>query len=401
MRRTCTHHCLFILGLSASAGCFAPEGMPASDDTSGAGEEDSSDTSEPTTTPPTTSATASTTDDGEDGSDSDPTDPTDPTGPTDPTDPTGPTDPTDAGDTTDAGEDDSSTGDDATTGAPPAPTVVDTLPADGATGVRADQAIVVAFDTAMDQAATQAAYQSASIPAVLVTFSWNDAGDEMTVTPLGPLPYAEGDDPTTLAPFELGFTITTTATSLEGVALEDDISVSFSTLRRFDQVIERDAAMSGNVGDVAGAIGSNFVGDRNTNEPVRYAVTFGLDALAPEVLEIESTTFRASWSSQSGNPWGGLGGGTVFQHVVYDDLDDAFDAPVTGLAEGLFGTVVDTDVSRDAAWALETALADLGAHDDRLQRRLRWVLGTDNDGGYDSVTLDPANLELHVTYLAP
>jgi hypothetical protein len=159
--------------------------------------------------------------------------------------------------------------------------------------------------------------------------------------------------------------------------------------------------MSGNVGDVAGALGSNFVGDRNNNEPVRYGVTFGLDALAPEVIEVESATFRASWSSQSGNPWAALGGGTVFQHVVYDDLDAAFDAPATGDAQGLFGGVTDTDVTRDAAWALEAALGDLDAHDGRLQLRIRWLFGSDNDSAYDSVSLDPQNLELHVTYLAP
>jgi hypothetical protein len=386
MRRTCTHHSILALGLTALVGCYDP-GADADDPT----DADSSGTTDPTdptdatdpTNPSSTTQTPSTTDPTTDDSDSESS---------------GEPDPTDASESSDAESSDDG-GD--STGEPDAPTVVETEPADGATGVRNDAAIVVRFSAAMDQAATQAAYQSASIPAADVTFAWNDAGDELTITPLEPLEYAVGGDPTLLAAMAYDFVITTTAETVEGVALENDVPVSFTTLRRLEQALERDTDLSGNVGEFQGPLGTTFFGDRSTNEAVRFAVTFDLTALAADVAEVEAAMFNATWSGQSGNPWAGLGGGTEFQHVVFADLDEAFDAAAIGSAYELFGGIGDTDVSRDAAWALDVALADLAAHEDRLQLRARWLLDTDNDGVIDSVTIVPADLELHVTYLAP
>ncbi len=287
-----------------------------------------------------------------------------------------------------------------TTGDAVVPTVVETIPADSAVGVRDDVALVIRFSTAMDQAATQAAYQSASIPAALVTFAWNDAGDELTVTPNAPLAYASGSDPG-VAALAYDFTITTAARSLDDAMLAADVEVGFTTLRHIDQVLEHDAELSGNVGATSGALGSTMLGDRNTDEAVRWGVTFDLAELAPDVAEVESAELRASWNQQSGNPWAGLGGGTVYQQVQFASLDEAFDAPGLGMGSGLFGSVADVDVMRDAAEPLAAVLDDLDGFGGLLQLRLRWLLDSDDDGAYDSVTIVADDLELHVSYLAP
>jgi Big-like domain-containing protein len=286
-----------------------------------------------------------------------------------------------------------------TTAGATVPTIVETVPLDGTIGVLADAPLVVRFSEAMDQAATQAAYQSADIPAGFVTFGWNGAADELTITPIVPLPYAMGD--IDAAPLAYQFTITTAAKSLAGEALAEDVVVGFTTLRRVTQIVERDAALSGNVGDVGGPLGSTFFGDRSSNEPVRWAVTFDATELAPEIAALESAELHAAWNSQSGNPWSGLGGGAVYQHVSFVTLGDAYDAAPIDAALGLFGSANDVDVMRDVAGSLDAVLADMDGYDARLQLRIRWVLDSDNDAAYDSVSLVPEDLELHVTYLAP
>ena len=313
---------------------------------------------------------------------------------------------TSADDSADTSDEESSSGDEAdassdeeTTAGATVPSVVETAPSDGESGVLADAAFVVHFSEAMDQAATQAAYQSADVPAAAVTFAWNDAGDELTITPNAALAYAMGY--VDVAPLEHGFTITTAASSLAGVMMDHDVDVSFTTLRRIEQVVERSEALSGNVAADNGALGSLFFGDRNTNEHVCWAVTFDTTELAADVAALESAELRASWNGQSGNPWTGLGGGTVFQHVVYTGLDGACEVAAEGSASGLFGGIGDVDVMRDVAGPLDAVLADPDAYDSLLQLRIRWLLESDNDGAYDSVSLVPEDLELHLTYLAP
>lgn len=309
---------------------------------------------------------------------------------------------TDSGDSTDSGDASGSSDSGGATGSPAAPTVVETTPSDGASGVSADATLVVRFSEPMDEVSVQQAYQSVDIPAGAVTFDWNDMGDEVTITPNAPLEYAEGSDPASTDALAYAFTITNIAESEMGVPLEDDVVVSFTTLRRIEQTVQRDEDMSGNVADLGGLSGSGYIGDRSNNDVVRYAVTFDLGELAPGIVELESAQFSAAWTGQTGNPWAGLGGGTVWQHVAYDTLDDSvFDAPAFGSGAGLFVNVGETSVSRDASTHLQAALDDPATFEDRLQLRVRWFLDSDGDSAYDGVALIGDSLELDVAYLAP
>jgi hypothetical protein len=73
------------------------------------------------------------------------------------------------------------------------------------------------------------------LPAGEVTFSWNAAGDELTVSP-DEMPLAEGElaDPDAVDPLEVRYAIGTGATSAQGVALEEPLEIS-SGGRRFRQ----------------------------------------------------------------------------------------------------------------------------------------------------------------------
>ncbi len=381
-----------------ASGCFAPP------DTTVDGDDEENPEA-------TTSADAPTGDAPDDGATSGAPDPDEP-GPTD-DDPADPDDTDDPGTTT--GDDDpmgSSTGDDESTGGDEttgasvdAPSILDISPADGALGVHADATITVQFSEPMDQAATQAAYQSADLPAAAVTFDWNAAGDTMTITPNTPLDYAEGTSPATTDALTYTFTISTAAESELGEGLPDDTDVSFSTLRRLSQSFEDDPNLSGRVRDLAGATllgGSYLLGDNANNDVARGFVTFDVSSLADGAVEVEQATLHARWSQQIGNPFIDLGA-VLYQHVQYDTFDDAlFDVPGIGSAAGLFGTAAEDEVDRDVTDIAQAVLDDDATYEQRVQFRMLWFISeTDGDSSSDGVTLIASDLGLALTYLAP
>jgi hypothetical protein len=281
--------------------------------------------------------------------------------------------------------------------------VVEVLPADGAIGVEATQPLVLRFNTAMDKAATQAAYQSSDIPAGAVTFQWNPAGDELTITPNDPLAYAEGTSASTDA-LEYSFSLTSAAESEDGVALEEDLTVSFSTLRRLALTLEREGDLSGQVRDLAGAtsgLSSFNIGDSTNNDPARAFVTFDVSTL-PDVAAVEDASLHGEFSNVVGNPFSGLGAVLIYP-VAFDTFDDPlFDTPTLGSPTGLFGTANDNDVDRDVTDMAATAIADPDAYGQRVQFCLRWApTETDGDGQTDAVTFRAYETRLDLRILAP
>ncbi len=257
----------------------------------------------------------------------------------------------------------------------------------------------------MDKAATQAGYQSVDLPAAAVTFEWNAAGDELTITPNAPLAYAEGTDPGSTEALSYSFTLTTAAESEQGEALPEDTEVSFSTLRRLSQDFEDDPLLSGRVRDLGGATllgGSYLLGDASNNDVGRGFVSFDVSLLAEGPVTVETANFHARWSQQIGNPFIDLGA-VVYQHVAYDTFDNAlFDTPGIGAADGLFGTALEDEVDRDVTSVVETVLSDAATYEQRVQFRMLWFFSeTDGDGQNDGVTLIASDLGLELTYLAP
>jgi len=121
-----------------------------------------------------------------------------------------------------------------------APTIVSVSPADGAKGVLEDDQIIITFSEAMDKIATQAAYSSAnaSMKAPEVTFAWNSAGTELTITPNMALPYKSVTDPN-IAADTVAWAISTAAKDKSGDELGEAFSAKFQTLKRVTQEIAR------------------------------------------------------------------------------------------------------------------------------------------------------------------
>jgi hypothetical protein len=98
-----------------------------------------------------------------------------------------------------------------------APTVVATVPANGATGVATTSAVTVTFSTAMNPATTQTAFSVD--PVTDCTFSWNAAGTALTCTPTSDL----------AANTAHVITLATTATSAGGTPIAAASTFAFTT----------------------------------------------------------------------------------------------------------------------------------------------------------------------------
>lgn len=100
---------------------------------------------------------------------------------------------------------------------PNAPEVINTTPSDGASNVTTGVSVRISFSTEMDPASTEAAVSID--PAVGCDFSWNAA-----LTTLSCAPQPGWDTSTT---YEV--TVSTGAQSAEGIALEEEFVLTFTT----------------------------------------------------------------------------------------------------------------------------------------------------------------------------
>jgi len=301
--------------------------------------------------------------------------------------------------------------------APQGPFIVDVAPPDGAVGVSADSTITLTFSEAMDQSATEAAYQSENLPSSAVTFEWNEDSTELTVVPLEPLAYDVGEEPELVQARRINYFVSASATSAAGSRMSQPYEFSFSLLRQvaFTLFALQDRELSGNFrsNDTygAGVCAENAinmcVGDVRVNgqsEQYKGFISFELSEL-PESASSVSAVLGLEISSTSGNPFAGLGG-LLLEHTSFDAIDlDAFGADSVselGLIadDGATGTRVSADVS-------EAVLSDLSS-DEMLtsgeglsQYRLRFEDETDNDAQSDAIVSAWDTQTLDVTYLLP
>ena len=125
------------------------------------------------------------------------------------------------------------------------PRVVSVLPETGAQGVTENVVIKLTFSEPMDEAATEAAYDSsdAAIDPNQVEATWNSKSTVLTLTPKKLLPYPD----VTLrdAPVDtLAFRVQRLAKSKAGIGLTKEFTSSFSTLKRVTQTLAPDLTNS-------------------------------------------------------------------------------------------------------------------------------------------------------------
>jgi hypothetical protein len=272
------------------------------------------------------------------------------------------------------------------------PAVSDLEPGDGATGVLDEQRIRIFFSEPMNQTATEAAYESADLPASEVSFSWSSEGDVLTVTPNDLLEYAAGDDPSIAAKtYTFGFS--EGAIDLAGNALEA-FSSSFSTLKVIVVSIYATASLDGDCygsGDCDTSRETFAVGDlatAPTDSGYRSFVSFDLTSIPEGVVTDESRLiiYKELINFNSGNPY--PLGDMILEQVEYRDfLFDDYDAAVVsdlGIFDsasqpesGYLASDVTTAVNDDLTYRLDRG--------NRSQYRLRFPIENNDNNASDYV----------------
>ena len=276
------------------------------------------------------------------------------------------------------------------------PTVVSVDPADGATGVRDDQSIIITFNKSMDQAATEAAYQSEDLPASEVTFSWNAEATVLTITPNDFLEYAAGDTPDIEA-ITYSFSITSTATDVAGNSLGAFSSI-FSTLKVIVTSIYATASLDG---DCYGSGGCDLaratfaIGDlatAPTDRGFRGFVSFDLSSIPEGVVTDEARLiiYKEGTNFNSGldNPY--PLGDMILEQVDYGEslTGDDYDTPV--LADlGIFDSAAQLAIGYQASDVTSAVNDDLANRIERgnlSQYRLRFPIENNDNDASDNVS---------------
>jgi hypothetical protein len=290
-------------------------------------------------------------------------------------------------------------------GAPPA--VLSVEPADGEQGVKPDAVITVVFDRAMDPDSVRAAWSSELMPAEAVTFSWNQAGDRLTVDPIEPLPVAQGAgwDPDVIEAERIDFAIGTSARDAAGQAMADRFDSSLYTVRRLTVVNEHDPLLTDSrtglsAGDDPADVPFIYAGDTNANVRVKAVASFWIPLLSGTAVLDEATVEQATLTAEQvaapGSPYD-LGELEVWQ-IEFATLDSAYSAgPIARM--GILSTddglgPRSTSVGNAVLWAQSGG-------EPVVQFRLEFTTATDDDDTLDAARFDKSSLTLAITYVTP
>ncbi|HVZ35739.1 MAG TPA: Ig-like domain-containing protein [Polyangiaceae bacterium] len=287
------------------------------------------------------------------------------------------------------------------------PRVSTSIPADGATGVRRDTSLSIAFTAPMDRASVEAAFSSDTLPAAL-EFHWDAAGTLLNIVLGAPLAYAAGSDPSQLPAQRYDYRLSSTAHDLLGTPLPET-RVSFWTLREISVALsaQSDPALTGNwrsdgiygTDTCAQSGPSMCLGDSSfgPNASYRGFASFDLSALPSSLLEISQAQLELQVTSILGTPFAGLGQLT-FEHVRFTSIGpDAFSAPALASLGGVSSAVIGSSPQRSALDALRSDLASAGLS----QYRFRFQSASDGDAATDLVFSSRASVRLRVSYLIP
>jgi hypothetical protein len=273
-------------------------------------------------------------------------------------------------------------------------------------GVLADTNIVITFSEAMDRVSTQAAYQSADVPAAGVTFTWNAANTVLTVNPNANLAYAEGQVPTAVTAREFAISITDTAEDAAGNALEQDYAWSFRTARR----ITHPMPIEGHTGRWNASYmlnGFNHCITDTANVPVgddgdgafhQAFIEVDLSELPTNIIAWESAVLTLRHNLTEGSPNPSLGALNV-EHIRVDPIESV--SPTTATR-----TVLDTlaVTNTPATFVAEILPALVDDYDDELtvsQLRFAYAIKDNGDAISDYLTFECMEFALESVYVFP
>lgn len=292
---------------------------------------------------------------------------------------------------------------------PASPRILSISPENGARGVSNDLSIVITFDVPMSQERTQAAYQSEGLPSNAVTFSWNEEGTQLTITPIEPLEYPTGSDPDAVESLSISFFLSSSAEDLDGQRLAIPAESSFALLRQINVTLpaQQNRDLTGSwrsndtygQGDCARNQDTMCVGDTgNGGDQYKGFMSFDVSALPSGMTELASARLSFQITQRPGNPFNGLGP-LFLDHADFEAIGpEAFQAdPLTAMGQiatsGSAGTVLQADVT-------EALAQDVGART-LSQFRLEFEQTTDDDGNADTLISAWDTQSIDVTYLIP
>lgn len=278
-----------------------------------------------------------------------------------------------------------------------APHVVSFSPEAGEHGVWADTPIVIVFSETMDEAATEAAWVSSTVGEV--DFSWNEAGNELTVTPRDALEYAMVADESEPA-LTYDWTLSAAATDRAGNFLERAVLASFTTIRAQLVYAEPVRKLSGSIfGDRGTELYSPslglMVGDDEANRFTRGMLTFPLEFPRGTVAVLEAE-LDAMHFTASGTPYEDLGGPIRLHAVDFHDFDaSAADAAMRSDLGPLATSAEQPAVEVDVSDAVRDSFAE-GVS--TTQFRVQFMIDTDSSNDVDRQRLQQISMSTVVGY---
>lgn len=263
-----------------------------------------------------------------------------------------------------------------------APSIVSVTPSNGATGILANEHIVIEFSQPMDPRNTVEAWRSDTLPRSALDFTWNEASTVLTVTAKQPLEYAHTSLNDTehleLAARGYGYTLSSQATDRDGRALAET-TVQFSTLREVSHTLHSVPQLTG------------VVESPELPASITGFVTVDLAPLPPGIRVLEHAVARTSEYR--------LAAPVVVSQVAFARLDlSALTAESRGVVATLpAGTSGDLLVP-ESLWRFLAAdyRARSGA---RTLSQYRFDLPPGSDASVAGKLLEDASLELE--YLVP
>jgi hypothetical protein len=292
---------------------------------------------------------------------------------------------------------------------PQGPRVVSVSPTDGARGVANDVQIVITFNVPMDQAQTEAAYQSEGVPSSDVTFSWNDEGTVLTITPDAPLEYPTGTDPEEVEVRSINYFLSASARDVDGQRMSAPAEFSFDLLRQINVSLaaQQNRDLTGSwrsndtygQGDCARNQDTVCVGDSGTGG-IQYKgfMSFDLSSLPTSMAQLSSARLNFQITQRPGNPFNGLGA-LLLDHAAFEAIGpEAFEAdPLANVGamagNGNAGAVLQADVRAALA-------SDVGTRS-RSQFRLEFEEVTNENGNADTLISVWDTQRIDVSYLIP
>jgi hypothetical protein len=287
-----------------------------------------------------------------------------------------------------------------------APTIVSVSPEDGVNGVRADADLVITFSEPMDRVSTQAAYQSADIPAGAVTFSWNSDSSVLTVNPNSDLAYADGNDLNVVAR-SFAAQVTDTAEDEAGNRLASNFDWSFRTLRRITQTFSTGTIHNVRSSDTTLGIPCTsispltYVGDRADNVGLHLLITRDISALPEGIVEWEVATLSSNQVESEQSVFDDFG--LILTHHV--SLLPPTTATWSSSTLRALGQYSNSPAAGARSVNVRDALADDYEHRSERQQTSQYRIGfertTDGDSVADAVSFNCPSWVLTSQYLIP